>query len=99
MFPFSFQEFLDFKGIEGNGPLSTKRRLTVQKTFDEYWRTGGFPEVAGLDRMLRIKTDQEYFNAMLFRDLIERHDISHPKAVADLAHRLVGNTANLYSIA
>ncbi len=98
MFPFSFQEFLDFKGIECNGPLSTKKRLTVQKAFEEYWQAGGFPEVAGLDRMLRIKTHQEYFNAMLFRDLIERHDISHPKAVADLAHRLVDNTANLYSV-
>ena len=48
--------------------------------------------------MLRIKTHQEYFNAMLFRDLVERHDISHPKAVTDLAHWLVDNTGSLYSI-
>ena len=98
MFPFSFREFLDYKGIESDGPLSTKKRLTVQKAFEEYWETGGFPEVAGLKRMLRIKTHQEYFNAMLFRDLVERHDISHPKAVTDLAHWLVDNTGSLYSI-
>ena len=98
MFPFSFREFLDYKGIESEGPLSTKKRLTVQKAFEEYWETGGFPEVAGLNRMLRIKTHQEYFNAMLFRDLVERHDISHPKAVTDLAHWLVDNTGSLYSI-
>jgi len=98
MFPFSFREFLDYKGIESDGPLSTKKRLTVQKAFEEYWETGGFPEVAGLNRMLRIKTHQEYFNAMLFRDLVERHDISHPKAVTDLAHWLVDNTGSLYSI-
>ncbi|WP_027371107.1 ATP-binding protein [Desulfovermiculus halophilus] len=98
MFPFSFREFLDYKGIESDGPLSTKKRLTVQKAFKEYWETGGFPEVAGLNRMLRIKTHQEYFNAMLFRDLVERHDISHPKAVTDLAHWLVDNTGSLYSI-
>lgn len=98
MFPFSFREFLDYKGIESDVPLSTKKRLTVQKAFEEYWETGGFPEVAGLDRMLRIKTHQEYFNAMLFRDLVERHDISHPKAVTDLAHWLVDNTGSLYSI-
>jgi len=41
----------------------------------EKWKTGGFPEVAGLNRMLRIKTHQEYFNTMLFCDLVERHDI------------------------
>jgi hypothetical protein len=98
MFPFSFREFLDYKGVESDGPLSTKKRLTIQKAFEEYWETGGFPEVAGLSRMLRIKTHQEYWGAMLFRDLVERYDISHPKAVTDLAHWLVDNTAALYSI-
>jgi predicted AAA+ superfamily ATPase len=47
---------------------------------------------------MRIKIHQEYFNAMLFRDLVERHDIPHPKAVVDLAHWLIDNTASLYSI-
>lgn len=98
MFPFSFREFLDYKGIESDAPFSSKKRLTVQKMFDAYWETGGFPEVIGLNRMLRIKIHQEYFNAMLFRDLVERHDISHPKAVTDLAHWLVDNTGSLYSI-
>lgn len=98
IFPFSFREFLDYKGIDWAGPLSTKKRLTVQKAFEEYWETGGFPEVAGLDRHMRIKIHQEYFHAVLFRDLVERHDVSHPKAVTDLAHRLIDNTASLYSI-
>jgi len=31
MFPFSFLEFLDYKGIDSAGPLSTKKRLTIQK--------------------------------------------------------------------
>jgi predicted AAA+ superfamily ATPase len=97
MFPFSFREFLDYKGIEKEKSLSTKKRLIIQKAFEEYWETGGFPEVLGLSRQLRIKTHQEYFHTILFRDLVDRHDISHPKAVADLAHRLVDNTASLYS--
>jgi hypothetical protein len=98
MFPFSFREFLDYKGIESDGPLSTRKRLTIQKAFAEYWEAGGFPEVVGLDGRLRIKTHQDYWGAMLFRDLVERHDISHPKAVTDLAHWLVDNTGSLYSV-
>ena len=98
VFPFSFREFLDSKGIDSAGPFSTKRRLTIQKAFDEFWESGGFPEVVGLDRRLRIKTHQEYLQAVLFRDLIERHDVSHPQAVTDLAHRLIDNTASLYSV-
>ncbi|MFA5787513.1 MAG: ATP-binding protein [Actinomycetota bacterium] len=98
LFPFSFREFLDWKGVESAGPLSTKKRLLIQKTFEEYWETGGFPEAAGLSRDLRIRIHQEYFHAILFRDLVERHDVSHPRAVTDLAHWLVDNTASSYSV-
>jgi predicted AAA+ superfamily ATPase len=98
IFPFSFREYLDYKGIKSTLPFSTKKRLLVQKVFEEYWKTGGFPEVAGLDRHLRIKIHQEYFRTVLFRDLVERHNVSHPKALIDLAHRLVNNTSSLYSI-
>ncbi|HXK50774.1 MAG TPA: ATP-binding protein [Clostridiales bacterium] len=98
LFPFSFREYLSFKGIDAPDNLSAKSRMLVEKTFEEYLETGGFPETAGTDRTLRIKIHQEYFGAMLFRDLIERHDISHPKAVTDLAHWLSDNTASLYSV-
>jgi len=98
MFPFSFRDFLDFKGINSAGDLSMKQRLTILKAFGEYWQSGGFHEVAGLNRQLRIKAHQEYWGAMLFCDLVERHYIAHPKAVTDLAHRLVDNIASLYSI-
>ncbi len=98
MFPFSFQEYLDSKGVDFQGTLSTKKQLLVRKAFDQYWETGGFPEVVHLDRHLRIKTHQEYFQAILFRDLVERHDVSHPRAVSDLAHRLVDSIASLYSV-
>lgn len=97
LFPFSFREFLDAKGLDASGPLSTRRRLLVQKAFDEYQETGGFPEVVGLDKSLRVKTHQEYFHAILYRDLVERHDIAHPKAVSDLARWLVDHTGSLYT--
>ena len=98
IFPFSFLEFLDYKQIKIDGAFSTKKRLHVKKAFAEYWETGGFPEVTGLPRLLRIKIHQEYFHTILFRDLIERHDISHPKALTDLAYRLIDNISSLYSI-
>jgi len=98
MFPFSFKEYLNFKGIDVPRALSTKKQFQIRKGFEDYWQTGGFPEVAGLNRNLRIKIHQEYYHAILFRDLVERHDVSHPKAVMDLAHRLIDTTASLYSI-
>ena len=98
MFPFSFREFLSCKGVENEGALSTKKRLLIQKAFQEYWETGGFPEVSNLNPQLRIKTHQEYFYTILFRDLVERHDVSHPKIIIHLAHWLIDNTSSLYSV-
>lgn len=98
IFPFSFEEFLNYKGIDSGGNLSSKKRLLIQHAFEEYWHTGGFPEVLGLTKHLQIKTHQEYFNALLFRDLIERHNVSQPKAVVDLALWLINNNAGTYSI-
>lgn len=98
IFPFSFAEFLDYKHIDSDGPWSTKRQLIIRKAFDEYWEKGGFPEVLSFSSALRIKTHQEYFNTVLFRDLIERHDVAHPKAVTDLAFRLIDNVGAPYSV-
>lgn len=98
LFPFSFREFLDQQGVESRQPFSTRGRLMVQKEFDRYWETGGFPEVTHLERPLRLKIHQEYFHSILFRDLVERHDIAHPQAVRDLAYQLLDNISSLYSI-
>jgi len=98
VFPFSFRKFLDYQGVGSEGSRSTKKRLHLQKAFQEFWETGGFPEVVGLGRNLRIKTHQEYFHTILFRDLVERHNVSHPRAVTDLAYWLVDHTASLYTI-
>lgn len=98
LFPFSFREYLSFSGISPKKDLTSKERLIIQKAFDEYWECGGFPETAGVEKHIRIKIHQEYFNAILFRDLIERHNIIHPKAVTDLARWLIDNNASLYSI-
>jgi len=98
VFPFSFQEFLDFKEIKSEGTLSTKERLLAQKAFGEYWECGGFPETLTLAAPLRVKIHQEYLHAVLFRDLVERHNVAHPRAVSDLARQLMDNAASLYTI-
>jgi len=98
VFPFSFHEFLTTKQIKNIDAITSKKRFLIQNAFEDYWQTGAFPEVFAIDKHLRIKIHQEYFNTILFRDLVERHDISHPKALSDLAHWLTDNTASLYSV-
>lgn len=98
VFPFSFREFLDAKGLGVSDKLTSKKKFLIQKIFEDYWTSGGFPEVTNLRTSLRTRVHQEYFQAILFRDLVERHDVSHPRAVVDLAHRLIDNIASLYTI-
>ncbi|GAB6090661.1 hypothetical protein JCM12856_22540 [Spirochaeta dissipatitropha] len=98
MFPFSFREFLDAKGVAVPEHLTSQARLRIQNCVEDYWRNGGFPELIGVSDTLRVKIHQEYFQSILYRDLVERHDIAHPKALRDLALHLIDNTASLYSI-
>jgi len=97
VFPLSFREFLDGKGIESGGPLSTRQRLTIQKAFEAYWQVGGFPGVIRLDQRQRIEAHQAHWNAIL-ASIIGHHNISHPRAVIDLAHWLADNTGSFYAV-
>jgi len=98
LFPFSFSEYLWHCKIGNHLPASSQQRHRVENAFGNFYEQGGFPEVVGVDRHLRIKIHQEYVNSILFRDLIERYDISHPRAVVDLARRLMENISSLYTL-
>lgn len=81
LYPLSFKEFLSFKGIFISIPedlYSTETKAVITKAFYEYLLYGGFPEIIFLeDENLKIKTLQEYFEVMFYRDLIERYEIKN----------------------
>jgi len=97
IFPLSFREFLDGKGIESDGPLSTKQRLTIQNAFEDCWQVGGFPGVNRLDQRQRVEAHQANWNTIL-ASIIGHYNISHPRAAIDLAHWLVDNTGSFYAV-
>jgi hypothetical protein len=98
IFPFSFTEYLDAVNIEHTMPLTSRTRAFIQKAFENYWKSGAFPEVIGCSDALRHKIHQEYFDTILFRDIVERHDISHPRALRDLAYKLIDSAGSFFSI-
>ena len=81
LYPLSFEEFLSFKCISLSIPedlYSTEAKAVITKAFYEYLVYGGFPEIVFLeDEKLKIKTLQEYFEVMFYRDLIERYEIKN----------------------
>jgi predicted AAA+ superfamily ATPase len=97
LFPFSFREFADYKQVD-YPKLSSRNRLLLKKCFNAYFQKGGFPEVRDLPDRLRIKVHQEYYKAILHRDIIERFNVIHPQAVLHAGYRLISSSASLYSI-
>jgi hypothetical protein len=97
LFPFSFKEFLDYKATNYQ-TLTSKNRILIQNNFEEYFRIGGFPEVRNVTDKIRIMIHQEYYKTILHRDIIERYDAIHPKAVMQASYRLISSIATLYSI-
>lgn len=98
IFPFSFKELLRIKEINTQ-KLTSRNRSFIAKAFNEYLLRGGFPEVVEEeDEAIRIKILQEYYRSVLYRDLIERHDVSSPKMVSTIMHLLANQAGCLYTI-
>lgn len=80
MFPFSFYEILNAKDVSLKKRLTTKQHAHVLSHFSNYLEFGGYPEVfLESDETLKIEYLSDYLEVMLFRDVVERHNIRNVK--------------------
>ncbi len=98
IFPLSFGEYLHFKNVPLTNVLSTKTKANLRRHFNEYLLNGGFPEVINFDEDLRHKTLQSYLDVMIFRDIIERYNISNAIALKYLIKKSITNIGNYLSV-
>lgn len=97
LFPFSFREFLDYHDASYS-KFTSENKYRIKNLFEKYISTGGFPEVLSEDEHTRVMILQEYYKAIIHRDIIERFDAIHPKAVIQAAFRLINSVSTLYSL-
>jgi predicted AAA+ superfamily ATPase len=98
--PFSFPEFLRYRGINWSLPLlSTPESGKVVRIFDEYLMQGGFPEAAGLaGDAAKRRLLQTYFDTIFYKDVLDRHKI-RTRHLLDLVMRnLLEGYASIFSI-
>lgn len=77
VFPLSFEEYLDFKGIVSEPTTSGRGRL--EEALRQYLKFGGFPELAELEpEMAKITVLNDYFREILGLDVahVSNTDIS-----------------------
>lgn len=91
IFPFSFREFLRTKNIDPNKKdiMYGDSKILLKKYFQEYSRYGGFPEIVFLrSDFEKRKVVKEYMEAMFFRDLVEKNDITNIHLLDALKERI-----------
>jgi len=99
IWPFSFREWLRAQGQEPERPLLGRpsRDLLAQRLV-EYLTAGGFPEVVGRNAPERVAVLQNYVDVVVFRDVVERHQITNLPAARYLTRLLLHSLGRPFSI-
>ncbi|MCM8775348.1 MAG: ATP-binding protein [Candidatus Omnitrophica bacterium] len=100
--PLNFQEYLFFK----TGHLYEKKdydEMLDQKTelahyFERYLQEGGFPGIVlTQDETLKENLLKQYFQDILYRDLVRKYEVRHPVKLENLAFYLASNIGRALS--
>ena len=97
LYPLSFSEYLDFNKAEKEY-AATVQRVKLAEHFRMFMLYGGFPELIDLDDTLKIKKLQDYFNTIIYRDLIERYDISNSLVLKFFLKRILSQVTKPVSV-
>ena len=98
LYPLSFYEFyIYFKNNSLNKQsfYRLEEKAKIKKALSEYIKFGGMPEY------LKTKSTeliQEYFKNILLRDIVNRYNVKYKQELKELAHILLANLGNVYSL-
>lgn len=99
IFPLSFKEFLRFKDLKLNKNFAYSQiRFQIKKLFEEYVIFGGFPEVALEENNLKFPILKNYYDLIIYRDLVERFAIRNTNFLKSLTKYLLTNFSSIFSV-
>jgi predicted AAA+ superfamily ATPase len=99
--PFSFREYLRHRNEEPTKEVNywtTAERSRIERRFLDFLVQGGFPESQGLPDPLRIELLQGYVDSVLFRDVVERHNVTQVAALRWITRHCLRNPAGGISV-
>lgn len=99
VFPYSFKEYLRAKNLS----FDTLRpghqtRLKLMREAELYLRCGGLPELLALDRSRSREIAQSYVDAVVLRDVVERHGVSNLEALRALLYQVLRQPTQKLSV-
>ncbi|VVB81991.1 Uncharacterised protein [uncultured archaeon] len=96
IFPLSFKEYLDFLKIDYPS-INTLVKNKIIHALRDFFETGGFPEVFFKEKEIKHLLLKEYFDDIIYKDIVSRHNVN-AKKISDLAVYLLANISNPFTI-
>ena len=87
--PFSFREFLLYRGID-KIKTTTRERARLKSNLEDYIELGGFPEVVKAPEIQNTYLSSLY-SSIITRDIISRYNIRFVKTFREMATTLISN--------
>ncbi len=97
IYPLSLSEFLDFNKIDKKLNPQNNRSRIIHYT-QKFLTNGGFPETVFHNEVIQLKILQQYFNVMIFRDIIERYNVANSEALKFFIKKIFAGITVPFSI-
>lgn len=99
IWPYSFREFLTAKQVVFDQNLYDKKTQDIlTQAFLLYLSEGGFPEIIPFESDVKQKTLQEYLDVVIYRDIIERHDIKNSIPLKTMILAMIQNVGKPFAV-
>jgi len=99
VFPLSFKEYLYFKNmyVENKKIVLDRTKYSVLNNLKQFLELGGFPEIFFKPENFKIKLLGQYFDDILYKDIIDRYNLNSQKT-KDLALFFMTNFTGFVSL-
>lgn len=99
VYPLGFKEYLLFKDF----PVPEKttmisHKLLYKKAFNDYLRAGGFPKTCSLDDDLRREEILMYYETIILKDIVARHNLKNYENVKKVSLYLLSNIGKPFNL-
>ncbi|AOL17325.1 AAA family ATPase [Sulfolobus sp. A20] len=85
LFPFSFKEFLRYKGKETHDIFSIKSKSSLKRELEEYLTVGGFPETVVMGKRVL----SSIINDIISKDIIFRYKVAEVNKFKTFAYSII----------
>ncbi len=99
VYPLSFKEFIDFKGISINNSLDmVSKKIALNREFENYLKFGAFPKVLEYQEADIRELLTTYKNTILLKDIVARYKLKEFGVLEEIAAFLLSNSGISISI-